>query len=248
MNKYYEMFINEKIDDSILKVNHNSLSFEDHFWHYACLSIYYKNKKDFYMHKKSLTSACDLNYYYNAMLFFEAYNVLPINFKKYIKPFEHKMKDDKLESLIALANKRDKKEMHRGFLWYSLASLLVIPIMLILVLVFQVDTTTAAVVSIIGLLLGQTFTNPMRKQHKQIKQQQKESLMSKEERNFFDYTLIFYNLLQDQKLVALIKSDTDEEKEIIINAIKKNKPLPEEILNKKSNKKTKQKQKKHNQS
>ncbi len=96
MNKYYEMFINENIDDSILKTNPSSLSFEDHFWHFACMSIYYKNKNDFHMFKKSLSSACDLNYIYNALLYFEAFNVLPQNYKKYLKNFEHKMKDDKI--------------------------------------------------------------------------------------------------------------------------------------------------------
>ena len=77
MNKYYEKFINEEIDETLLKVNNNSLSFEDHFWHFACLSLYYKNKNGFYMFKKSLSCACDLNYIYNALLYFEAFNVLP---------------------------------------------------------------------------------------------------------------------------------------------------------------------------
>ena len=47
MNKYYEMFINENVDESIFKINSNSLSFEDHFWHYACMSLYYKKNNDF---------------------------------------------------------------------------------------------------------------------------------------------------------------------------------------------------------
>ena len=233
MNKYYEMFINDNVDESILKVNYNSLSFEDHFWHYACMSLYYKKTKQFYLHKKSLISACDLNYYYNAMIYFDANNVLPNNYKKYIKPFEHKMKNDKLESLILETNKRDKKSHFKEFLLYSLVSLIVLPIMLILVLVFKMDSTTAAIVAIIGLLLGQTLVTPASKQRKQIKNQKIESSITKEERMFFDYMLLFYNLLKDPKLVALVKADNEDEKNIIVECIKKNKPLPEEIVNKK---------------
>lgn len=244
MNKYYEMFQKDQVDESILKVNPNSLCFEDHFWHFACLSLYYKNKKDFYMHKKSLLSACDLNYYYNAMYYFDTYGVLPQNYKKYVKPFEHKMKDDKLELLIKQANKKDKKSMGTDFLLYSLVSLLVIPVMLILVFIFKLDSTTAAIISVIGLLLGQTLVSPMRKQRKQMKIAQRESLLTKEEKTFFDYMYIFNNLLQNQKLVAMIKCETDEERDIIINCIKKNKPLPDEILNKKKSKKENKKKNK----
>ena len=34
-------------------------------------------------------------------------------------------------------------------------------------------------------------------------------MISKEERMYFDYLLIFYNLLKDQKLVALVKSENE---------------------------------------
>ena len=241
MNKYYEMFINENIDESILKVNPNSLSFEDHFWHYACMSILYKNKKEFYLHKKCLSSACDLNYFYNAMLYFKAHDVLPLNFQKYVKDFEHKMKDDKLEDLILKANKKDKGEIGKDFLIYSLGSLLVIPIMLLLVFVFKLDTSAAAVISILALLLGQGLVSPFRKQRKEMKRMQREQTLTKEEKTFFDYKLIFYNLMNDPKLVALIKAEDDEEKNIIIDAIKKKKPIPEEILNKNNKKKRKDK-------
>ena len=101
-------------------------------------------------------------------LFFYIF-VLPNNYKKYIKPFEHKMKNDKLELLISETNKRDKKYHLKDFLLYSLVSLFVLPIMLILVLVFKMDSTTAAIVAIIGLLLGQTLITPATKQRRQIK-------------------------------------------------------------------------------
>ena len=65
-----------------------------------------------------------------------------------------------------------------------------------------------------------------------MKRMQREQTLTKEEKTFFDYKLIFYNLMNDPKLVALIKAEDDEEKNIIIDAIKKKKPIPEEILNK----------------
>ena len=52
MNKYYEMFINDNVDETLFKINSNALTFEDHFWHYACMSLYYKKHNDYYMHKK----------------------------------------------------------------------------------------------------------------------------------------------------------------------------------------------------
>ena len=108
MNKYYEMFINENIDDSILKMNPSSLTFEDHFWHFACMSIYYKNKKDFHMFKKSLLSDCDLNYIYNALLYFEAFNVLPQNYKKYHL-------QDFLQDILQNHNSRQQAYRHRRY-------------------------------------------------------------------------------------------------------------------------------------
>ena len=239
MNKYYEKFINEEIDETLLKVNNNSLSFEDHFWHFACLSLYYKNKNDFYMFKKSLSCACDLNYIYNALLYFEAFNVLPNNFKKHIKNFEHKMKDDKIESLIAYANKKDKKKNRLNFLWYSLGSLLIIPLMLLFVFVFKMDTTIAAVVSILFLFLSQTFTSPMIKRNQEMKNAKRNSELSKSEKDYFNYLLPFNNLLYQEKYLAMIRSETDEEREMIVKAIKTNKPLPEEITNKGKKKKDK---------
>ena len=239
MNKYYEKFINEEIDETLLKVNNNSLSFEDHFWHFACLSLYYKNKNDFYMFKKSLSCACDLNYIYNALLYFEAFNVLPNNFKKHIKNFEHKMKDDKIESLIAYANKKDKKKNRLNFLWYSLGSLLIIPLMLLFVFVFKMDTTIAAVVSILFLFLSQTFTSPMIKRNQEMKNAKRNSELSKSEKDYFNYLLPFNNLLYQEKFLAMIRSETDEEREMIVKAIKTNKPLPEEIINKGKKKKDK---------
>ena len=235
MNKYYEMFINDNIDESILKVNSNSLSFEDHFWHFACMSIYYKNTKDYYMFKKSLSAACDLNYIYNALIYFEAFNVLPVNYKKYIKNFEHKMKDEKIESLIAYANKTDKKKQRKGFLLYSLGSIAIIPLMFLFVFVFNFNTTIAAVCALVFLFLTQTFMTPMKKKKEEMKIYKRNSEMTKEEKSYFNYLLPLNNLLYQEKYIAMIKADTDEERDIIVKAIKTNKPLPEEIRNKGKN-------------
>lgn len=245
MNRYYEMFINDNVSNDILKVNPNSLSYEDHFWHYCCLSLYYKNKKDYYMHKQCLSASCDLNYFYNAMIYFDAFKVLPQNFNKYIKNFEHKMKNDKLEQLIDEANKRDKKKQRMGFLWYSLASVLVIPIMLLLVFVFKMDTMVAAIAAIVFLFVSQTILSPIMKQRKELKNAKRNSELSKDERAFFNYLLQFSNLVYSEKYVAMIKADTDEERNIIINCIKTNKPLPEEIKDKKKAKKIKNKENKN---
>ena len=225
MNKYYEMFINDNVDESLFKINSNALTFEDHFWHYACMSLYYKKHNDYYMHKKCLTAACDLNYYYNAFLYFDAFKVLPQNFKKCVKPFEHKMRNDKLEDLIAQANKHDKKDMKKGFLMYSLGSLLIIPIMLILVLL-GIDTTIAAIISIIVLFFGQTFINPIIKNKKQMKNLKRDSLLTKEEKAYFNYVFTFDSVMRNEKYIAMIKAKTDEERDIIIDAIKNNHPLP----------------------
>lgn len=236
MNKYYEMFINENVDESIFKINSNSLSFEDHFWHYACMSLYYKKNNDFHMQKKCLSAACDLNYYYNAFIYFDAYGVLPQGFKKYIKKFEHKMKDDKLEQQIAEANKIDKKSMHKGFWLYSLASLLIIPLMLLLVLVFKIDSTLAAIISIVVLFVGQSFINPMMKQRKQMKILKRDSLLTKEERSHFDYLRNFDSVVKNEKYIAMIRVTTDEDRDRVIECIKKNIPLPDDLTKKKSSK------------
>ena len=65
------------------------------------------------------------------------------------------MKDDKIESLIGYANKKDKKKNGLNFLWYSLGSILIIPLMLLFVFVFKMDTTVAAVAAIIFIFLSQ---------------------------------------------------------------------------------------------
>ena len=153
------------------------------------------------------------------------------------------MKDDKIEELIAYANKQDKKKMRFNFLTYSLTSLLIIPLMLLLVFVFNLDTTVAAVAAVILLFLSQTFASPMKKRRQEMKIAKRNSEMTKEEKSFFNYLLPFNNLLYNEKYVAMIKAETDEERDLIVKAIKTNRPLPDEVINKEKKKKTKENKK-----
>ena len=210
MNKYYEMFINDNVDETLLKINSNALSFEDHFWLCACLAVYYDKHNDFYMHKKYLSAACDLNYYFNALVYFDAYKVLPNRFQKYLVRFEHKMKDDKLEAMIDAANKKDKRKLRNTFMIYSFASLLIIPLMFLLVFAFKIDTTVAAVISIVILLIGQVMVNPMVRNKRQKEAYRRDSQISKAEREYFNFLVPFNSLVNDEKYLALIKADTDE--------------------------------------
>ena len=51
-------------------------------------------------------------------------------------------------------------------------------------------------------------------------------------KNFFNFLLPFNNLLYEEKYLAMIRAETDEERDLIVKAIKTNKPLPDEIKNK----------------
>ena len=149
------------------------------------------------------------------------------------------MKEDKLEEMILKANKMDKSKNGKNFLVYSLSNLLIVPLMLLLVLVFKVGTTIAAVISVFALILGQGFISPIYKQSKQNKVYKKVAEMAKEQKQFFNYLLTFESLFNDEKVVALIRAETEEEREKIVKAIKTNRPLPEEVKNKKKKKKQK---------
>ena len=108
---------------------------------------------------------------------------------------------------------------------YSLGSLLIIPIMLILVLL-GIDTTIAAIISIIVLFFGQTFVNPIIKNRKQMKNLKRDSLLTKEEKAYFNYVFTFDSVMRNEKYIAMIKAKTDQERDVIIDAIKNNRPLP----------------------
>ncbi len=222
MNKYYQMFQDGNITNSILKINSKSMSFEDHFWHYACLAIYYNQDNNEYLQKKVLSFACDMNYIYNVIIYLDHYNVLPGQYKKYTTAFEHKMKDDKLESMIKSFNSKDKSSRRLGFLSYSLISLIVIPLMFLLVLVFEMDTQKAAIISVCVLLFAQMVVTPYLRTRKQKKQQRKALNMTKEEVQLFNFVHLFDKLINDPQYVYLIRAKTDEDRDLALKAIKTN--------------------------
>lgn len=233
MNKYYEMFINEKVDESILKVNIKSLSFEDEFWYYSSLSIYYKQKKNYYLQKKALTIACNLNYYYNAFIYFDAYFVLPQKFKRCLTKFEHPMNDDKLEKEIKYANKKDNINYAKKYFLYGLLTLLVIPLMLLLVLVLKMDSTLATIIAIGFIFIMQSFTNPMIKRSRNKSRYLIESKMNQHEKTVFYHPNIYDEIMNDERYIAMIKAKDEETIKKIAHAIKNNLSV-NDIVNKKN--------------
>lgn len=227
----------------VFKVNPNALSFEDVFWHFACMSMYYRQNNDFYMTKKCLTAVCDLNYYYTALIYFHAFAILPKKFEKYIKKFEHPMKNDKLEGMIHDANKRDKKDIRKSFWLYSSFSLLLIPLMIILIVVLHVPEKTAVIIGVLFMFSMQIFGGPLHKKRLARKERKREILLNANERRYFNYLLPIRALINDKKYQAMIYSESDAERKTIIDAIKNNKPLPKEILNKKKSGKERKKTK-----
>ena len=137
-NKFYDLYINDNVDESILDAKMCGASFEDHFWHLACLSLYYEKQKDEYIEKYCLSTLCNLNYVYSAMLYFNKYDVLPSAYKSYLKPFVNTMRNDKTEARIAYYNKKDKNGNVKSAMRYSLMTLISIPIMLFLIFVCKV--------------------------------------------------------------------------------------------------------------
>ena len=54
-SKYYKLFNEGNIDESILKESVGGWSFEDHYWHMACLTMYYKNTNQEHLEKNCLS-------------------------------------------------------------------------------------------------------------------------------------------------------------------------------------------------
>lgn len=211
-NLFYVQFKNEDVNDSILEAKPSS--FEDHFWHMLCLSIYYKHNNDPYLEKVCLQKACDLNYAYSAMIYFDSKGVLNQKYKQYIEPFCNQMKDPKVEERIKYYNKKNAKSKNLGFLWYSLISLLVIPVMLILVFLFKLDTTMAAIIAIIAMFIAQfIFQNYQKK----VKFKRNSRKVERKLENYLKYYDRFAYLFQNELYIDLIKAKagSDNEKEII---------------------------------
>ncbi len=210
-NKYYDLYISEEVDENIL--NEKPVSFEDHFWHLLALSILYKKQGDEYLEKTCLQKACDLNYAYSAMLYFEKVDVLPSNYKQYLDKFQNEMKDDKVEERIKYFNKKSANKKNLGFLWYSLISLSIIPLMLFLVFVCKLDTTIAAIIAIVLMFGGQFLLTRMQKRRRYTNIRPLEKRLE----NYLKYYDRFAKLFQNELYIDLIRSKngSEQEKEII---------------------------------
>ena len=219
-NKFYDLYINNKVDDSILDVKMGGATFEDHFWHLACLALYYENKKDEYIEKYCLSTLCNLNYVYSAMLYFNKYEVLPSTYKSYIKPFVNTMKNDKTEARIAFYNKKDKNGNVKSAMRYSLMTLITIPIMLFLIFVCKVDTTIAMIVSIIAVFVLELFVNPITR-NRSIKKKNENRVFDKRLANYLSYYDRFAKLLQNDLYMDLIKARKEDKIQEIVNKLKK---------------------------
>ena len=55
-----------------------------------------------------------------------------------------------------------------------MSTLLIIPLMLLLILVFHMDKTVAVVISVLALFIGQSVFSPINKQRKEMKQRKQE--------------------------------------------------------------------------
>ena len=222
-NKYFDMFMDESsIDDSILEEKLANRTFEDHFWHLACLVMYYKNKKDEYLEKVCLGKLTDLNYAYSAMLYFDKCEVLPSKYKQYLVPFKESMRNTKLEDRITYFNKHDKSTNFKDFLLYSLSTLSVVPLMLLLILVFHLDTKITMIISIAFLLGLQFLVNPSTlKLRRMRKMNMNSSVISNQLKNYLSYYDRFAVLFQNELYVDLIKAKKEEKRQEIIEKIKK---------------------------
>lgn len=217
-NKYYDLFISEEVDDSILDAKISNTEFEDHFWHLAALSVYYKKQKDDYLEKMVLRKLCDLNYAYSALYYFDKLDVLPNKFKIYMTPFVNQMKDDKIEERIKFFNKQDKKKQTKSFMLYSASTLIVVPLMLLLVFGFKVDTTVAMVISIAVLFVMQFMMNPIIKQRKAMKEYGRP--IERRLENYLKYYDRFVPLFQNDLYMDLIRNKDEKKQEEIIKKIK----------------------------
>ena len=200
---------------------HNA-SLEDHFWHLACLSRFYKEHNDSYYEKMCLKTLCDMNYAFAAMLYFDKEKVLPRRYKQYLIPFEHAMKDDLLEERIKFYNKKDQKKNIKKYALYALTSLISIPLMLLLVFVFKVKTEIAMIISIVAIfgldMLGRPLIDQMEK-NKEIKLANARG-EDKRLDNYLKYYDRFALLFQNKLYVDLISVKKEDTKQEIIKKIK----------------------------
>lgn len=226
-NKYYDMFISGNINHHILNTSLANANFEDHYWHMACLVEYYKSRGQTYLEKLVLGKVCDLNYIYNALFYYNTRDVLPSEFKQYLCEFKNGMADKKIEDEIAYFNKQDKKKQRRRFWIYCASGLLVIPLMLLLTLVFKMDTTYSVIVSVLFLFATQFIFNPQtieKWQNKKLMKTQDVEI-SKELEGYIKYIDRFRKLVNDDLYIKLVREKNEEKINKIVEEIKTTRKL-----------------------
>jgi len=225
-SKYYTLLYSDKIEESILHEHVGGWSFEDHYWHMACLAYYYKNLNDDDVERKCLSELTDLNYAYNAFCFFDSYGVLPLKYKYVTKPFENSMVDKKIEDEINRHNKLARKKSNKKYWLSSLATLIIIPLMLFLMLVCKLDSNTSIIISIIVLLFIQTLTSPWMENTKfriYLKarfSKKKEKPLPQELNEYFKYLDRFLKIVNNEYYVALTRAKDENEAKELAKTIK----------------------------
>ena len=230
---YFEKFDNNDIDESILHENVSGWDFEDHYWHFACLALYYKNINERHLEKECLSKMCDMNYVFNAFVYYNSLGVLPLTYKKYITKFKNDMVNEKIDKQIEDINKAGKRKQRRKYFLSSLVSLITIPLMLFLMLVCHLDSSISIVISIFFLLMIQFLTSPLMKNTKinifirsLFKRKKKiDNYISKELNEYYKYLDRFVRIVNNEYYLALVKSQGDEEQTKKIVRIIKEKKL-----------------------
>ncbi len=215
MNPFYEKFIQKDVDETILKNSQYKMSFEDHFWLLACMALYYEQNNQDFLEQKCLSKACDLNYLYHAYLYFDSQKVLPKSYQPYLALFEHPMKNDQLEEMIQKCNKKARKTNGLGFAWYSLFTILMIPLTFLFALVFHWDATLSAFLSLGIVTLGQLFFTNYRKNQKQRKDFLQQEQMPKEVKQIFSSIQKYEQIFQDPNYIALLRAKPEETEQIV---------------------------------
>lgn len=230
-SKYYKLFNEDNIDESILKESVRGWSFEDHYWHMACLTMYYKNTNQEHLEKNCLSNLCDLNYVFNALSYYETLGVLPVNYKKYIVPFNNSMVDEKINFEIERLNKDAKRKQRRKYFLSSLTTLLTIPLMLFLMLVCKLDANISVAIAIVFLIVLQTLTSPFLENTKfrqairnYFKSKKKiQNNISKDLNEYLKYLDRFVKIVNEDHYKALARAKDDEEIKALVKAIKEKK-------------------------
>lgn len=228
---YYDLFNIGNIGESILDEELGNKSFEDHYWHLACVAKYYEIINDSENEKAVLTKLCDMNYVFNALYHYKKYDCLPNKYNQYIIPFENSMVDQRIEDRINYFNKQERKNKNKKYWFTSLTTLISIPLMLFLMLVCKMDSTTAIIITIVAIMLIELMTNPfmengfLQRSIRNIFSRKKKQYVVPEKLNkYFKYLDRFIRIVNNDLYLALARAQNDDEIEKIVKTIKERKP------------------------